>query len=43
MVGTRDIKIVKLVSVFAIRFLLDLDTREVLLQKIATEHSGFIF
>lgn len=33
----------KLVSVFSIRFLPDLDTREVLFQKIATEHSGFVY
>lgn len=38
-----DIKIVKLVSIFAFRFLPDLDTREVLFQKIATEHSGFVY
>lgn len=35
-----DLKIVKLVSFFAIRFL---DTREVLFQNIAIERSGFVY
>lgn len=37
-VGTRE-----LVSVFAIRVLPDLDTREVLCQNIATDRSGLVY